>query len=81
MMDMGTNTSDREVRPQIDGVRNINIDANTQTSHLLIDVTLPTSVNEQRPIHHINHSIYDPESLGGSHTRIQDMECKSSYHN
>ena len=73
MMDMGTNTSDREVRPQIDGVSNINIDANTQTSHLPIDVTLSISVNEQRPIHCINQSVYDPESLGGSHTRIKDM--------
>ena len=54
---MGTNTSDREVRSQIDGVRNINIDADAQTSHPFTDVMLPTSVNEQRSIHHINQSM------------------------
>ena len=69
---MGTNISDREVRPQIDGVRNINVDANTQSSHPLTDVTLPTNVNVQRSIHHINQSVYDSESLRGSHTRTHN---------
>ena len=69
---MGTNTSDREVGLQMDGVRNINADADTQTSCPFTDVMLPTSVNEQRSIHHINQSVYDSESLRGLHTRTYD---------
>ena len=75
---MGTNISDGEVRPQIDGVRNINIDADTQTSCPLTDVMLPTSVNEQRSIHHIIQFIYDSESLRGSHTRTHDTRIQET---
>ena len=31
-IEIETNISDREVRTQLDGIRNINVDANTQTS-------------------------------------------------
>ena len=40
MMDMGTNTSDIEVRPQRDGIRVIDSDGNAQVSCLLVDVIL-----------------------------------------
>ena len=33
MMDMGTNTSDVEARPHIDGTRVVTSDANIQTPH------------------------------------------------
>ena len=42
------NISDSEVRTHLDGVRNIHVDANTQTSCPLIDVILPIDVSEQR---------------------------------
>ena len=77
---MGTNTSDIEVRPQRDGTRVIDSDDDAQVSCPLVDVILPTGMNEQVPMPHINLSIsrYDPESLRGSHTRthntgIQEM--------
>ena len=74
MIDMGTNTSDIEVRPQRDGIRVMNSDDNAQASCPLVDVILPTGMSEQVPIPYINLSIsgYDPESLRGSHIRTQD---------
>ena len=74
MIDMGTNTSDIEVRPQRDGSRVMTLEDNVQASCPLVDVILPTGMNEQLPIPHINLSIsgYDPESLRGSHIRTQD---------
>ena len=39
---------DREVRTHLAG-RNINIDADTQTSRRLDDIALPTNVSGQRP--------------------------------
>ena len=74
MIDMGTNTSDVEVRPQRDGTNVMTLDDNAQASCPLVDVILPTSMNEQVPMPHINLSIlgYDPESLRGSHIRTQD---------
>ena len=62
---MRTNTSDIEVTPQIDGIRVIDPDNNAEVSCLLVDVILPTGMNEQVPMPHINLSIsrYDPESL------------------
>ena len=71
---MGTNTSDIEVRPQRDGTRVIDSHDNTQVSCPLVDVILPTGMNEQVPMPHINLSIsrYDPESLRGSHTRTHN---------
>ena len=71
-IEMETNISDREVRTQLDGMRNINVDANAQTSHLLIDVTLPTGVSEQRSIQYTDQPICDSESLRGSCTRPPD---------
>ena len=72
---MGTNTSDIEVRPQRDEARVIDSDDDdAQVSCPLVDVILPTGMNEQVPMPHINLSIsrYDPESLRGSHTRTHD---------
>ena len=70
-VEIPTNISDREVRTQLDGI-NINVDANTQTSHLLVDVALPTDASEQRPIQHADQSVHDSESLRGSCTRSPD---------
>ena len=41
-MDMGTNTSDTEVRPHRDGTRVSTSDANAQTSLPIVDVMLPS---------------------------------------
>ena len=41
-MDMGTNTSDIEVRPHRDGARVITLDANAHASLPIIDVMLPS---------------------------------------
>ena len=76
-----TNISDREVRTHLDGIRNINVNADTQTSCLLIDVTLPTDVSEQRSIQHADQSIHDSESLRGSCTRSPDAGSMIQYPN
>ena len=74
LIDMGTNMSDIEVRPQRDGTRVIDSDDDAQVSCPLVDVILPTGMNEQVPMPHINLSIsrYDPELLRGSHTRTHN---------
>ena len=74
MIDMGTNTSDVEVRPQRDGTRVMTSDDSAQASFPLVNIILPTGVNEQVPMPHINLSIlgYEPESLRSSHMRTQD---------
>ena len=77
LIDMGTNTSDIEVRPQREGIRVIDSDDDdddVQVSCPHVDVILPRGMNEQIPMPHINLSIsrYDPESLRGSHTRSHD---------
>ena len=74
LIDMGTNTSAIEVRPQRDGTRVTDSDDYAQVFCPLVNVTLPTGMNEQVPMPHINLSIsrYDPESLRGSHTRTHD---------
>ena len=72
---MGTNTSNIEVRPQRDGARVIDSDDDdVQVSCLHVDVILPSGMNEQMPMPHINLSIsrYGPELLRGSHTRTHD---------
>ena len=64
LIDMGTNTSDIEVRPQRDGARVIDSDDDdVQVSCPHVDVILPRGMNEQMPMPHINLSIsrYDPE--------------------
>ena len=86
-IEIETNKSDTEVRTHLDGIRNVNVDANTQTSCPLIDVTLPTGVSEQRSIQHTDQSIHDSESLRGSyirspdariHEKIPQLECPVS---
>ena len=73
-IDIETNISDREVRTGLDGIRNINVDADNQTSHPLIDVTFPTSVSEQISIQHTDQSVHASESLRGSCTRPPDAK-------
>ena len=75
LIDMGTNTSDIEVRPQRDGARVVDLDDDdVQVSCPHVNVILPTGMNEQVHMPHINLSIsiYDPDSSGGSHTRTRD---------
>ena len=45
-----------------------------RVSCLLVNVIIPTGMNEQGPMPHIYLSIsgYDPKSLRGSHTRTHD---------
>ena len=52
-------------------------DNGTQASLPLIDVVLPTGVNEQMPMPHINLSIsrYEPESRG---SRTQDIRIQEN---
>ena len=80
MIDMGTNMSDTEVRPQRDGIRVINSDNNAQASCLLINVPSPTGMSEEVPVPHISLSIsgYDPNLLRGSHTRTHDTGIQES---
>ena len=72
-IEIEANISDREVRTNLDGVRNINVIADTQTSNPLIDVTLPIDVSEQRSTQHADQSVCDFESLRDSHTRSPDV--------
>ena len=63
LIDMGTDTSDIEVRPQRDGARIIDSDDDdVQVSCPHVDVILPSGMNEQTHMPHINLSIlrYDP---------------------
>ena len=79
LIDMGTNTSDIEVRSQRDGVRVIDSDDDdVQVSCPHVDVILPRGMNEQMPMPHINLSIsrYEPESSRGSHTRTHDTRMQ-----
>ena len=80
LIDMGTNTSDIEVRPQRDGVRIIDSDDDVQVSCPHVDVILPSGMNKQPPMPHINLSIlaYDPELLRGSHTRTHDTRMQET---
>ena len=54
MMDMGTNTSDIEVRPHRDGVRVLTSDVNAQAPLLIVDVMLPSGGGEPVAIPQIN---------------------------
>ena len=49
--------SDVEMRPQRDGIRVIDSDDDAQVSCLHVGVILPTGMNEQLPMPHINLSI------------------------
>ena len=65
MMDMGTNTSDVEARPYIDGTRVVTTDASIQTSLPIVDIMIPTSGEDPMALPQINLSIsgYRPNSL------------------
>ena len=79
LIDMGTNTSDVEVTPQRDGAGVLDSDDDdVQVSCPLVDVILPSGMNEQMPMPHINPSIsrYGPESLRGSHGRTHDTRMQ-----
>ena len=80
MMDMGTNTSDIEVRPHRDRIRASTSDANAQTSLPIVDVMLPSGGGDQIAMPQINLSIsgYEPESLRGSHIRSPDTRAQGS---
>ena len=78
MRDMGTNTSDIEVRPHTDGARASTLDANAQASLLIVDVMLPSGRGDQLAIPQINLSIsgYEPDSLRDSHIRSPAMRAQ-----
>ena len=71
MIDLGTNTSDIEVRPSRDGARTLTMDANTQTSILIVDMILPSGGRDHLSIPQVNLSIlgFGPDSLRNSHGR------------
>ena len=80
MMDMGTNTSDIEVRLHRDGARVLTLDVNARASLPIIDVMLTSGGGDQVTIPQINLSIsgYGPDSLRDSHvetpgTRAQEI--------
>ena len=78
MIDMGTNTSDVEVRSQRDGTRVIPTSNNAQASVPLVDIILPSGVNKM-PMPHINLSISGNEhEARDSHIRIQDTGIQGS---
>ena len=79
LIDVGTNTSDIEVRPQRDETRVIDSDDDdAQVFCPHVYVILPSGMNEQMPMPHINLSIsrYGPELLRGSHTRTHDTRMQ-----
>ena len=80
MVDMGTNTSDVEVRPNRDGTRASTSNANAQTSLPIVDVMLPSQQGDQIAMTQINLSIlgYEPESLRNSHIRSPDTRAQES---
>ena len=57
MMDMGTNTSDVEVRPHRDGTRVVTLDVNVQAPLPIVDVMIPTGGEDQVVLPQINLSI------------------------
>ena len=79
-MDMGTNTSDIEVRPHRGGTGAIMLDTNTHPSLPLVDLMLPSRGADQIAIPQINLSIsgYEPKSLRGSHIRSPDTRAQES---
>ena len=77
-MDMGTNTSDIEVRPHRDGARVVTLDANAQAPLPLIDVMIPSGGGDLVAIPQINLSIlgYGPNSLRDSHVGTPAMRAQ-----
>ena len=78
MMDMGTNTSDIEVRPHRDGARAVTLDANAQASLPIVDVMTPTGGEDQVALPQINLSIlgYGPNSLRDSQVGTSAMRAQ-----
>ena len=78
MMDMGTNTSDVEARPQRDGTRVITSDANIQTPLPIVDVMIPTGRQDQMALPQINVSFsgYGPNSLRDSQLGSSDVRAQ-----
>ena len=78
MMDVGTNTSDIEVRPHTEGTRAISMDANAQASLPIVDVMLPSGGGDHVQILQINLSIsgYEPDSLRNSHARSPSAQTQ-----
>ena len=72
--DIGTNTSDVVVEPTRNRPRMSNIETNAQTSIPIVDVLLPSSIEDHVTIPHVNLSIsgYEPDSL-----RTSGMRCPS----
>ena len=77
-MDIGTNTSDIEVRPHRDGARVLTSDANAQASLPIMDVMLPSGGGDQVAIPQINLSMsgYGPNSLRDSHVGTPAMRVQ-----
>ena len=77
-MDMGTNTSDLEVRPHRDGARIVTLKANAQAPLLLVDVMIQSGGGNPVAIPQINLSIlaYGPDSLRDSHVGTPAMKAQ-----
>ena len=80
IIDIGTNTSDVEVRPHRDRVRTPTMDANAQTSIPIVDVMLPSGRGDHLTIPQVNLSIsgYEPHSLRNSYIRSPSMWAQES---
>ena len=78
MTDMGTNTSDVEARPHIDGTRVVTSDANIQTPLPIVNVMIPTSREDPIALPQINLSIsgYGPNSLQDSQFGSLDVRAQ-----
>ena len=75
VIDIGTNTSDIEVRPQRDGARIVDSDNDdVQVSFPHVKVISLIGTDEQVPMPHTNLSTsrYDPELTRGSHTSTHE---------
>ena len=75
MIDIGTNTSDVEVRPHRDRLRTSTMDANAQASIPIADVILPSGGRDLLAIPQVNLSIsgYEPDSLRNFHIKSPSM--------
>ena len=78
MTDMGTNTSDVEARPHIDGTRVVTSDANIQTPLPIVNIMIPTSGEDPIALPQINLSIsgYGPNLLQDSQLGSLDMRAQ-----
>ena len=78
MTDMGTNTSDVVIEPTGSGTRPSCMEANAQTSLLIVDVLLPSGLGDHVSIPHVNLSIsgYEPDSLRTSGIRSPPVRAQ-----